>query len=236
MMPSPGALLHQINHHWCRKHNPSTVFFEDGFEDCAFGAWSGTSGDPSCSSDYAHHGSYSMKIIDDWRYAYVNFAEQSTIYARFYVRWTTNPAADEQWFMFYLRNQVYGTVFTLRLRATAIGDILLQATSEAPYSEANYFWTPSVDTWYCFEFEGVVADLGEYRVWIDGVERITKTNQDTNDRGNVDQMRLGAGGMYVNTGYFDCVVIADTYIGPEVPPPVAGAKALIGGLYLVFPD
>ncbi len=61
----------------------------------------------------------------------------------------------------------------------------------------------------------VSTTVGEVRAYIDGTERITKTGLNT---GAVD-----AGRVYImfyqvpwaTDAYFDCVVVADTYIGPE---------------------
>jgi len=84
------------------------------------------------------------------------------------------------------------------------------------------WWTggsPSLNTWYCVElYAKIDGSAGEYKVYIDGTERISETGLDTDDRGNVDQIQTGLPQSNANLEHahrIDCVFVADEYIGPE---------------------
>jgi hypothetical protein len=89
------------------------------------------------------------------------------------------------------------------------------------------WWTganPSTDTYYCVELYAKIDEsAGEYKVYIDGTERISVSGKDTDDRGNIDQVRAGLPSSkndQVHAHRIDCVVVAvEGPIGPEEEGP-----------------
>jgi len=225
----------------------STIIFEDDFETGDFSKWTGTVGTPSIVTDPVHHGTYGMKADGgayENEYAYKTFTPYSTIYARAYLRWPTNPTLDNRLDGMIVLLGAWGSV----VQGGIINDAgtmkwLLTYLSDTSYLTAMATTpVPTVDTWFCMELKGLVSGtVGEARLYIDGNEVITVTGLDNDGMGNIQELRVGNYAaitypLFTWTDYVDCLVVSDEYVGPEVPPPVAGAKALIGGLYLVFPD
>jgi hypothetical protein len=83
------------------------------------------------------------------------------------------------------------------------------------YSQA----VPSLNKWYCVELhwrKGSSTGLGE--LWVDGVRVCSISNRNTSAYGSVNQVLCGIVGMYScrsTTVYCDCVVVANSYVGPE---------------------
>jgi len=235
MMPSPGALLHQINRHWRGGHHHSTIF-EDDFKSGDFSAWTGTIGEPTVTSVRSHHGIYSAEI-DAAEYCYKVFTPQSTAYARVYVYFISLPTTGRMFIveLAYAATVDYGVTLEIYYdTAEGVVKWRMWYYSTAWYSVASV--TPSISTgvWYSVEIQWIRNTAGGAKFWING--DLKGTGPLTTYDGDVDRILAGARvNSAVTSENIDCVVVADTYIGPEVPPPVAGAKAMSGGLYLVFP-
>lgn len=216
-----------------------TELFNDGFESGDFSAWDGTAVDAGQSltvqGTTKHHGSYAAYMNYDGSsggdcYCYTAFTQGATRYGRIYIyvdAHTTN-----------------GRVAVIGLYQSASGvythSIALNSSLELSQfwrdSEGNHS-TPSetslnLDQWHCLEIlYKSHATAGEIRVWLDGteVEDLAHTGIDTSayqmNRINVGNDWVG----YTTSGaadiYFDCVVVADTYIGPESGEPPTGAEA-----------
>lgn len=84
--------------------------------------------------------------------------------------------------------------------------------------------SPLLETgkWYCVELYAKIGSVdGEARLWIDGVLVTEATVLNNADRGNAYNFDIGFD--FYDTGvvagdttvYWDCVAVADTYIGPE---------------------
>jgi len=256
MMPSPGALLHQINHHWCRKHNPiddpPTVIFEDGFESGDFSAWTGiyeSGATVSVQGTTIHHGSYGMQVAGlrtsgERAWSRKAITGYSALYARVYYNFGSPlPEASTSWWStspFFAEivevNHIAFPIFSfdnnqwgIRYRDTAGTWLNIWETGTS---------SVSANTWYSLEIYLSVGANATVTLWVDGVEKVSGTGLDI--QRTIANVEVGNPWVEVlesadRTIFVDCVVVADTYIGPEVPPPVAGAKALIGGLYLVYP-
>jgi hypothetical protein len=201
-----------------------TELFSDGFESGDFSAWTGTTttngGTVSVVDTVFHHGSYSCKATIPSSHSHANvykdFTGQDEVYARGYFRFSALPTSNGEdiWFIEILEQtgevvkvSIYHDGSNLKLRAHSF-------ITGSYYSGVLSF---SVDTWYCVELHlDRDNSAGVLEVYLDGSKEIEQTDIDT-DKGNAyDQVR--AGHIYsdvVSDVYVDCVVVADTYIGPE---------------------
>jgi len=243
-MLSPGALLHQINNHWHKRHNPidpsPAVIFEDGFESGDFSAWTGTGGTPSVTPGDTHHGTYKAEMSEG-DFCYKSFTPQVHLFLRAYVK-IISISSDQYRCILAIRDLVTGSWSALVYVRDSAGTLQWGLRYN---NLAGYAWstqqTPVTNVWYAVELEvksDNVGNTGENRVYVDDSELtdITQTGLTTTEADSGYAYLGPFDGTATIALHFDCAVVADTYIGPEVPPPVAGAKAMFGGLYLVYPD
>ncbi|MEM2995788.1 MAG: hypothetical protein QXI91_07265, partial [Candidatus Bathyarchaeia archaeon] len=226
-LKDPKALEDYVHKHvfpkisaWQREYLAQffTVLFADGFESGDFSAWTGTVGSPTIVSSPTHHGAYAARFGSTVMYCYKTFTETNPLHVRVYVYFTALPPSTYDYdYYFSLHNSQGNIIAAVGIRQGAAGQYQFVLRYEFP-STTYLFWssTPQVNTWYCFELKFVKGTSGEYRLYIDGVERITASNVDTSGAGTVNTLRVGAVqtaiGEYM---YADCCVIADTYIGLE---------------------
>jgi flagellin-like protein len=192
--------------------NPA--IFNNGFESGDFNAWTGTTGSPTVTNAQYHHGSYSCLIDADGEGVYKNFASSySTAYGRLYFR--CSAAAEYQ-------------LFGLKASGTpGLGIGFFEISADGKWQLAyrnggNWYYNtattgPSANTWYCVELKVVVGSgTGEERVYIDGSELtdLAATGLANNDRGNVQSIVISNYNPSATQIWFDCVVVADAYIGP----------------------
>lgn len=141
---------------------------------------------------------------------YKSFSEQDTVYARCYWQTDTLPSSGQSTMILRLFDLGYKN-FYLYYRNN--GGTLQWYLYEQDGGKGTYNQTITVDTWYCLEiFYDDPNDV--IKLWVDGVERVSATES----MGlAIDYVGLGvAGGLgYTHNDYFDCVVVADAYIGPE---------------------
>ena len=189
----------------------ATTIFSDGFESGNFNAWTGTSGTPTVVEDPIHHGSYAMEAtgtstID----AYKTITGQKLVYIRVYARWTALHAT--QW----------TTSIRIQGGASFIAKVNIYSGKVELYwgypslSSTSAAYTFNVDTWYCIELKVFIDSSGEYRVYING-DSVVSTATDTSGAPDANTIRVGltSGSQVSTTVNFDCVVVADAYIGPE---------------------
>ena len=201
----------------------ATTIFSDGFESGNFSAWTSTYGTPTVTSGNAHHGTYKAVFDANGDYIRKNYgSNQNTAYARL-----------------YLNVQTVGTscyIFRLNIPgASTLGLIKLyndgsNVRFQLYYRKAGSFYTVtstqvavSTNTWYCVELEVKCSSAdgqlnGEYHVWVDGTE-LTDIAQTGVDTDYTYTSNIDVGLVESTTGtcvyWVDCVVVADTYIGPE---------------------
>jgi len=253
-MLSPSALLHQINNHWHRKYNPinpspsPAVIFEDGFETGDFSAWTGVVvtagyGIASVVTTNPHHGTYSAKFETlpqpAWTNAccYKEYTAQTTVFTRIYLYIDTFTGYVQRAFIRY--GAIWRIAAEIGLTSGRALQLRYWSDPDGAYIQIASATTLDLGTWYCVEFKTIIsATAGECRVWVDGSEitDLTVTGIDNDGAGDIDTTVVGIAAAYnlEAAEFVDCVVVADEYIGPEVPAP-PGVKAMFGGLYLVFP-
>ncbi|MFA5364705.1 MAG: hypothetical protein WC325_05930 [Candidatus Bathyarchaeia archaeon] len=186
-----------------------TEFFSDGFESGDFTAWSGTVGSPSVQSVVKHCGSYAFSATGTANsYVYKNFGAQSTLFVRFYSRWIN------------LNTISFSRPLRVVGNSNIVTTVSVQSDKISYYRSGWYdgYMTVNTNTWYCIEFEFVKhASEGVMRLYVDGAELVGETNIDTSGFSDPDSIRVGLTeyGNVNTTVYVDCVVVADTLIGPE---------------------
>ena len=203
------------------------TIFQDGFESGNFSAWTGTTiygATLTVVAEKPHHGTYSAKATITSNNGYASFYKDfssppTTVHARFYVYISSLTVSSGGYFdvgswwdasasVAFFTLRVYGTSRQLQI-VYYVGSTSYTATSST---------TLALNTWHCLEMKYVKSSTaGEYRVWLNGAEvtALTQTNKNTiytPYRWRSIRATLSMTG----TIYHDCVVIADTYIGPEV--------------------
>jgi hypothetical protein len=226
VVPSSGSIYYPPE---------AQTLFNDDFESVDFSAWNGTfttTGDnATIISTSPYEGLYSGRFQTDivasgtrYAYAYRSLSPVvSEVYARGYFYIAGGLPLDDNDDRFGLiAFEVGGQLqSTLRIRRSGgvdrFGIIGLNGSSSVNRdSDAVY---PSEGRWYCLEFYiKVHGTIGEYRAWINGVERIAITNLDTTSYGSgVSSIRFGltsAINVQHNVEvYCDSVVISTRYIG-----------------------
>ena len=216
-----------------------TEFLNSGWEDSGGtdvtddGKWDGTSVDSGCTlevqSTTKYAGTYAAHAIitsgNRRAYIYKDFTAQSTAYSRVYVRFSSFPASGDSVTFNFLAGsvgwvqmvEVYNDSGTVKWRL-----YYHNGTSHTGgLTETLETDNPSLDTWYCVEQKYVQdASSGEARVYINGVEKITKTGLNTSSAGSAGRFHSALFGRTSNLSgnvevYVDSCVVADTYIGPE---------------------
>jgi hypothetical protein len=200
-----------------------TELFSDGFESGDTSAWNGTNGSPIVTSSFSYRGNYSCNHTVTGSgansvWAYIGEETVADVYVRIYFRYNTLPTSN-------------GNIASLMaLHASdwfALLDVTLSySDTESKYrfngynyelSESHFsdYLSLSEGTWYCLETRRKVSSVtGVIQVWLDG-NLIIDWSGDT----GVDENRVFLAGFYwayvAQTMFMDCVVVADTYIGPE---------------------
>lgn len=212
-----------------------TVFFENGFEEGDFSAWTGTNNGananaPVVQGAVVHCGSHAALFtvnVNSWTgytYCYrVLPSEYATLFVRAYIYF--DDLADGSPRM--------ATAIGLRRNGTNKAlQFGLQNFAGTQYWHVSYhtgagwrdLWrsatpVPTADQWYCLELMGVISlTLGEQRAWVDGVEVIAQTGLDMGtalfDRIDVGRFLSSQQGS-AGDSYADCVIASDLLSGPE---------------------
>jgi hypothetical protein len=208
-----------------------TILFSDGFETNDLTAWTGsytTAGETiATSTDYAHHGTYSVKCTSNGGggseaarvYETVNLSE---LYMRAYVYITQNGIADAGDYIAFISLRA-GTNELAMLgwynNAGTLSWWLRNRNAAAYVSTYSTSETTNLGQWYCIELYWQNAASATVQGYVNGVKILERTAQDTDNYGNCDTIYFGLGIAYntaSNTVYGDCVVVADAYIKCEV--------------------
>ena len=210
-----------------------TQIFADGFEteDDNFNVvWTGKDvsggvGSATVETLNPHHGSKNAKmvtnnVVNAYTNCYKTFSAQAITYLRYYVKLNNLPPAnDNQMFLggvadadgsdsvYSILKNVGGDIFwQLGVRITSVYTFYTEASAS----------NPATGVYYCVE---VLRDLTNQvaTLWVDGVQKITQTG--LSQTSNTAQTAIGIpyqSYAVSQTAYFDCVVVADIYIGPEI--------------------
>lgn len=204
-----------------------TELLNDGFESGDFSAWDGTQVSTGETATVEvidpHHGTYQAKFSCDGssanEYARVYkslIAGQDTVYTRAYFKIITALPASGQGYRL-IRHKSPETFAIGYVRIVNVAGTIkwLLIANEV---EDEYIDSIQLDTWYCLELYTKVNTVsGEAKLYIDGTERCSLTGDYSLDT-RISAIYIGQGGSTGATAhdiYVDCVVVADTYIGPE---------------------
>ena len=207
----------------------ATTIFSDGFESGNFSAWTGTSYNyyaPTVVSDYVHHGSYAAKCSspnNGYSQVYKNLGSSyTTLYTRAYMRFDSLPTSSG--IAIYLLSHADTQE---RLGTGWPANVMIKNDAGTVKWGVRYYafgWydavstsSPQATTWYCVELKTVFSSSGEIRLYIDGTEVLSVTGLDWSG-GATDRIAIRSdveGATFTATTRFDCVVVADTYIGTE---------------------
>jgi DNA-directed RNA polymerase subunit RPC12/RpoP len=198
-----------------------TEIFSDGFESGDFSAWTTVSASPpSIVTTPVHHGTYALESDGPSEWIYKDLgASYDTLYMRAYVRWTA--LEQYQYYMetaFGIYNSARwaeeGDRGGLRVAVTNYGTPQLSLVIALGVITSVSTTAPNINQWYCYEL--VWVRNGVCRLYVDGVDTLQVNGTDYPvDRVAVGQLKDNDPGN--PKVYVDCVVVADTYIGPEVP-------------------
>lgn len=225
------------------------IIFYDGFETLPFTGlvhvppWTGVivgtndtviveATDPKC-------GTYNMlayrdNIVSHNAYVYKHFNPISEVWGRVFFKKTVGTASWQEVLVF--NNQANGTIANLRI--AGVNGWRLYYLSGGATLTANVNHAVDFTNYICVELHVKIhGATGEYQVWVDGVLIYNLVGLDTDDRGNVDYLRIGDAGNAGTPSYtrFDDVVVADQRIFCECYAPFGGgcnpsqmAKVILG--------
>jgi hypothetical protein len=210
-----------------------TDVFSDGFESGDFSAWTGTvtSSGETCAVETVnpHHGSYNARFgldgSDYWEDAYVykTFASSyGVLYARCYMRFENLRDYTEVECL-QLRNSVNGKIFAAGYQRWGGDPQWMLGVLESGSMQRYYANSPAIQvgTYYCVELYGKVdGAVGEAKLYVNGNQTLSVADKDTDDFGNMNQLRIGLADSHVSSGNsfvvcVDCVKVADMYVGVE---------------------
>lgn len=194
------------------------TIFSDGFESGSYSAWTGTTGSPTVQSSIIHHGIYAANFSGATQNCYVQFGTAyTTIYARYYAYVTAISTVAYTSLTHFARSGV-GQLFALRVtNNTGVTYWSISTTETGPTYVSKDFASPiSLNTWYCIEIKWTNGTSHGAQLWIDGSS--LGTNDGTTVTNDCNQLYIEATNLPASSYvYSDCVFVASTYIGPEVP-------------------
>ena len=209
---------------------PSTDIFIEDFENMSFSAWTSTytsSGDfASVNTVSVYAGSYGAEFRTnggggyEYSQARKTIGAVSEVYMRSHIMAASNGMKDSGDKLYFLSLLADGNnVLLAGWRQTSSGLrwqlLFRQGTS---YYSAYSSWAPIPNTWYCVEAYWLKSGSnGIATLWVDGVSTINVTGRDTDNYGDVTQVRFGIAEGYnlaSTTIYGDDVIVSNKYIGP----------------------
>lgn len=187
------------------------ILFENGFEEGNFSAWTGTAGTPQIVGTSPHHGSYCMLADGDGDYAFKTFTAGSNLFVRTYLNITAQPGSgDYTRFLGFYSGSTEILSFIYRNNAGTIECRVYNPT----LGGVSAAFSLTLNTWICVELE-FDTDADVHNLWIDDVLKVTLTG---NIATNPDRVRVGrySGFVWSFNAYYDCIVVANTYVGLEI--------------------
>ena len=185
-----------------------SYLLDETFEDMSWSLWDGTVGSPTFSTSVYHGGTVSAEFVGT-EYALSSLAATNPVYIDGYVNYPALPYYTNHYIPFYYLLRPDGaTIARVGMIYWGPGTIGMQVHRLYP-NEAwgQYVFSASVDTWYHVKLKYYQnASTGEYRLWLDGTERISLTGLNTSD-GTVGTLRLGYPGSSTCIVYIDDVKI-----------------------------
>lgn len=208
--------------------DPTTIF-SDGFESGDFSAWTGTNIGAASSLNTTdtqkHCGTYSLAGYNagsEIAEVYKSISASETVYMRGYFRFTDLPTPGNLIALIGMTGtgdrQLAVSLYNLG------GTMNFQVVAFAAYTDYGTIGSLETGVWYCIEAKFYANANGSVQVWLDGTEKFCASGDDFSGRGNINAVRVGNGvdgkdSTIESTIHFDCVVVSDSYIGPETSGP-----------------
>jgi DNA-directed RNA polymerase subunit RPC12/RpoP len=202
-----------------------TELFSDGFETNDFSKWNATyanNGTITVETNNPHHGTHNAKAditsAGGTAEGHKTFAATPIAYERMYIKFLTLtlPAGHSlQLFSLEDISCNYSTIASVESPGGVLTWCLITIeNSSAEWNLGSH--TPTTNVWYCVELKRDVTNGSEILYVNGGIEASSARAITTNN----SYVRAGiAYATYApNTLVFDCVVVADAYIGPHPKP------------------
>jgi hypothetical protein len=202
------------------------AIFSDGFESGDFTAWTDTLEQGTATIDvvntWAHHGTYGVEAILPnyaWAICRKTFAAAQTVYARFYMRVTSESLASSTYTALFSIGPSFGSEITwVSVKENGAGLLWSLVYGTGPYTHVDAASGPAVGTVYCVEIAGYRhASVGWVKLYVDGVEKCNATGLNLGGD-NYTFVEAGPWGETESQTIhldFDCVVVDSAYIGTE---------------------
>jgi len=189
-----------------------TTIFSDGFESGDFSAWTATSGTPTVSTNWAHHGIYSCQINAAGEDVSKTFTAANTVYMRVYIKVTSCSLTSGQYATFlFVQNAAADQGIMAQLYHNGSNIVFSLRSYYTPDARWNTAIVLTLDQIYCIELKYVKDSSAS--LYLDNIEEVTSGT--TTFAWQIDRVRVGWNQTGATTFYVDCVVVADAYIGPE---------------------
>lgn len=213
--------------------------FSDGFESGDFTAWTSTTtqyGTNTVNTDKPNSGTYGYEAstTSDYGYAFVSKDLTGTTQTnvRIYVEISSTTVDDGGYWAFLYPEFVSEFYYPIVGVENAARNLyMVYYDNSFVRHELVSATTLSLNTYYCVELEMKLGAIDtQYRVYLNGIEvtDLTVTGMSWSysafppNRISIGVAAMDYGSASHSTAYFDDVVVADSYIGPEpaVPPSV----------------
>lgn len=191
-----------------------------------FSAWTSVNvGDGqslTVSTDTYHHGVNCAKGVTNAGYQ-TCFAQKglgsgyTTLYLRVYLKIGTLPPSGGDVRFAFISDTAYNYAVQMRINNTSGTYYARVRNYVASATYTGDAITISADTWHSFELKAVRHESeGEVKMYYDGVEVLSQSGVNTQTENSYGIVGISLSDTYACTNYFDCVVVSDAYIGPEI--------------------
>jgi hypothetical protein len=198
----------------------ATTIFSDGFEN-GFSAW-GTNGSPTLSSE-SYLGSYCALFTtsgagesDCFKNLGIGYSD---VYVRAYIKFDSVPLVDGgQCLLIALRNAAWQTLSGVRLSYdSAQGKYYfsLWNLQDSSYKGPSSYVTLNSNTYYCLEIRRLAGTNGHLELWFNGQSIFSWDGNTGADTAQIIFVGYVWSWQTLPSLFMDCVVAADTYVGPE---------------------
>ena len=196
-----------------------TVLFSDGFESGDFSAWT-TVGSPSIVTDPVVRGNYAARFPADSN-VYHTFGSRDEVYERAYVSVSTLPTIEGASRRLLNIQTIAASIFCAASLSYVSGAVRwkFSAFGAIGWAENTYSTTPlpKTNTYFCLEIWWKRNTLNGAKLWVNGALKCTVDDTTSGDMPGRVVVGPEYGVNYSPTVDVDCVVVADTYIGPVEP-------------------